>query len=125
MDQATHDIMAGGKYFMSVWNPTDAQLLGAMWYAADESGHEDVKAVLIADGSVVADIANHEDDTGADYNFQGGDRHPDPTDSMTFDDGDDAGDIEPEMDFDGDLVDHFYNLFGDRHAKPLTPADFR
>ena len=42
---------------------------------------------------------------------------------MTFDAGEDIGDIEPEMDFDGDLVDHFYNLFPVRTVR--IPADFR
>ena len=124
----THDIHVNGKYSFSLYGATEAQVRGALFNICADTGSEDAVAYH-ADTTNVADtIANYPDgDEGVeiDYQYVGGDKYPDPTDSMTFDASEeDISDlIEPDMDFDGDMVDHFYNLFPVRTVR--TPADFR
>lgn len=124
----THDVHINGRYALSLYDATPAQVRGVIFEMACDIS-EDV-VVYHADGTVADRADNYQDgDDGIeiDYHYHGGDKYPDPADSIVFESKEDDVDITdllPEEDFDGDLVEHFYGLFSGR-SQPSTPADYR
>jgi hypothetical protein len=113
---------------MSLWNATPAQIRTCIFDLTEFS--DDIVAKVADTDEVVDALSNYGDDwedCEQDHNYVGGDKYPDPLDSIGSLRDDDGEFFVDDLAFDGDALE-----FADQAYKAAretqkfkTPADFR